>query len=72
MLWTVKNNFMKQKLTILLVLFLNTTLVIAQADRWQQRIDYKIIATLDVTTNIVKGAEEIVYTNTSPDTLRKV
>ena len=29
--------------------------VSAQADRWQQRIDYKINATLDVATNIVKG-----------------
>jgi len=44
----------------------------AQADRWQQHIDYKIKAVLDVTTNIVKGIEEIVYTNNSPDTLRKV
>jgi len=30
---------------------------VAQADRWQQRIDYKIKAALDVTTNIVKGTE---------------
>ncbi|TRZ81703.1 MAG: M1 family peptidase [Sediminibacterium sp.] len=44
----------------------------AQADRWQQRIDYKIKAALDVTTNIVKGTEELIYTNNSPDTLRKV
>ena len=44
----------------------------AQADRWQQHIDYKIKAALDVTNNIVKGTEEIVYTNNSPDTLRKV
>ena len=35
----------------------------AQADRWQQHIDYKIKAALDVTTNIIKGKEEIVYTN---------
>ncbi|MFA9205422.1 MAG: M1 family metallopeptidase [Burkholderiaceae bacterium] len=44
----------------------------AQADRWQQHIDYKIKATLDVTNNIVKGTEDLVYTNNSPDTLRKV
>ncbi|NQW77908.1 MAG: M1 family peptidase, partial [Chitinophagaceae bacterium] len=44
----------------------------AQADRWQQRIDYKIKAALDVTTNIMKGTEELIYTNNSPDTLRKV
>jgi hypothetical protein len=46
--------------------------VSAQADRWQQRIDYKINATLDVATNIVKGTEDIVYTNNSTDTLKKV
>ena len=46
--------------------------VTAQADRWQQHIDYKINAALNVQTNIVKGTEHIVYTNNSPDTLRKI
>ena len=46
--------------------------VAAQADRWQQHIDYKINAALNVQTNIVKGTEHIVYTNNSPDTLRKI
>ena len=46
--------------------------VSAQADRWQQHIDYKINAALNVQTNIVKGTENIVYTNNSPDTLRKI
>ena len=46
--------------------------VSAQSDRWQQRIDYKINATLDVASNIIKGTEDIVYTNNSTDTLRKV
>jgi hypothetical protein len=46
--------------------------VSAQADRWQQHIDYKINAALNVQTNIVKGTEHIVYTNNSPDTLRKI
>ena len=46
--------------------------VTAQADRWQQHIDYKINAALNVQTNIVKGTENIVYTNNSPDTLRKI
>lgn len=44
----------------------------AQADRWQQHIDYKIKALLDVSTNLIKGTEEIVYTNNSTDTLHKV
>ena len=64
---------MYKKLVILLlatVSFLN--FAIAQADRWQQHINYKIEASLDVKTNIVKGTEDIVYTNNSTDTLRKV
>ena len=44
----------------------------AQAERWQQNIDYKIKAALDVNSNLVKGTEEILYTNNSSDTLRKV
>ena len=46
--------------------------VSAQADRWQQHINYNIKAALDVNTNIIKGTEDIVYTNNSTDTLRKV
>ena len=62
-----------KKLIGLFVLFVFTVNVLfAQADRWQQHIDYKINASLDVQTNIVKGSENIVYTNNSPDTLRKV
>ena len=53
-------------------IFTFINLLVAQADRWQQRIDYKIKAALDVNTNIIKGTEEIVYTNNSTDTLRKV
>ncbi len=55
---------------IAIIVFLTT--ITAQADRWQQRIDYKINAILDVSTNIVKGTEDIIYTNNSTDTLRKV
>ena len=44
----------------------------AQADRWQQHINYTIKAGLDVNTNIVKGTEDIVYDNNSTDTLTKV
>jgi len=46
--------------------------VSAQADRWQQHINYNIKAALDVNTNIIKGTEDIVYTNNSTDTLKKV
>jgi len=64
---------MKKKLFLsLFVIFNSFNFANAQADRWQQHIDYKINAALDVTTNLVKGTEELIYTNNSPDTLRKV
>jgi hypothetical protein len=44
----------------------------AQTERWQQQINYKIDASLDVQKNTIKGTEEILYTNNSTDTLRKV
>jgi len=62
----------KKSILTILALIIFANLSNAQADRWQQHIDYKIKAALDVTNNIVKGTEEIVYTNNSPDTLRKV
>jgi hypothetical protein len=64
---------MKNKLFLFVIAFISfVNFATAQADRWQQHIDYKIKAALDVTNNIVKGTEEIVYTNNSTDTLRKV
>jgi hypothetical protein len=61
------------KILGLIALFLfSVNIATAQADRWQQHINYNIKAVLDVNTNIIKGTEEIVYTNNSTDTLRKV
>ncbi len=37
---------------------------------WQQRVDYRIAATLDPARNEVRGRETIHYLNRSPDTLR--
>ncbi|MGI9090124.1 MAG: M1 family metallopeptidase, partial [Gemmatimonadaceae bacterium] len=39
---------------------------------WQQRVDYRINATLDAPAGIVRGAEVITLHNTSPDTLKQV
>ena len=64
---------MLNKIASLLTLFVMSVLFSnAQADRWQQRINYNIKASLDVNNNIVKGTEEIVYDNNSTDTLTKV
>jgi hypothetical protein len=62
----------KKLVLYVIVLIATIQVVFAQPDRWQQKIEYKINAALDVKTNIVKGAEAIVYTNNSTDTLKKV
>src|SRR5262245_36593243 len=38
-------------------------------DYWQQKVDYRITATLDTGTNEIRGKETITYHNNSPDTL---
>lgn len=39
---------------------------------WQQHADYKMEVTMDVKTYQYKGKQTLVYTNNSPDTLRRV
>ena len=63
---------MKKLLGLIALFLFSVNIATAQADRWQQHINYNIKAALDVNTNIVKGTEDIVYTNNSTDTLRKV
>lgn len=46
--------------------------VIAQPDRWQQRIKYVINVDMNVNTNRFTGTEKIDYWNNSPDTLSKI
>ena len=61
----------KSSFLALLTMFISVQLF-AQPERWQQQINYKIDAALDVQKNTIKGSEEILYTNNSTDTLRKV
>ncbi len=64
---------MKKQLIILsFAIFTLASNLFAQPERWQQQINYKIDASLDVQKNTVKGTEEILYTNNSTDTLHKV
>ncbi|KQX08760.1 M1 family metallopeptidase [Flavobacterium sp. Root420] len=42
------------------------------APYWQQHVDYKMEVSMDVKNYLYKGKQELVYTNNSPDTLRKV
>lgn len=39
---------------------------------WQQDVHYNIYATLDDTTDIITGKEEIIYWNNSPDQLKEL
>ena len=61
----------KSSFLALLTMFISVQLF-AQPERWQQQINYKIDAALDVQKNTIKGSEEILYMNNSTDTLRKV
>ncbi len=60
------------KALLLPIFILQLSNLIAQPERWQQRIKYNIDATLDVVTNKINGTEVIRYTNNSPDTLWRV
>ena len=39
---------------------------------WQQHVDYKMNVIMDVKKYQYKGTQELIYTNNSPDTLKKV
>lgn len=53
-------------------LCLSSASVLAQADRWQQRVQYNIDVRMDVDSNRMSGQEKITYWNNSPDTLRRM
>jgi hypothetical protein len=44
----------------------------AQPDRWQQRVKYTMQIDMNVQTNQYTGRQTLVYSNNSPDTLKKV
>jgi hypothetical protein len=48
------------------------SIALAQPDRWQQRVSYKMNIDMDVNTNRFTGTQKLEYTNNSPDTLYKV
>ncbi len=47
-------------------------ITIAQPNRWQQKVNYKMDIDMDVNTNQFKGTQLLKYTNNSPDTLKKL
>ncbi len=62
---------MKRLLVLIAIISLHQILL-AQPDRWQQRISYDINVTMNVATNMLNGIEKIDYFNNSPDTLSRI
>ena len=62
-----------RKIILLSFLSLGLNSAFAQnAPYWQQHVDYKMEVSMDVKNYQYKGKQELVYTNNSPDTLKKV
>ncbi|MDI1303515.1 MAG: M1 family peptidase, partial [bacterium] len=62
-----------RKLFLLSFITLNCSALLAQSSTyWQQHADYKMDVTMDVKNYQYKGKQELVYTNNSADTLKKV
>ena len=56
----------------LLLLLFALSLTTYSQNYWQQAVDYKMEVEIDVKTFQYYGEQELVYTNNSPDTLKKV
>ncbi|MES2545265.1 MAG: M1 family metallopeptidase [Bacteroidota bacterium] len=63
---------MKKILLLVAFNFAFGTISAQQSPYWQQHADYKMEVSMDVKTYQYKGKQELVYTNNSPDTLKKV
>ncbi len=62
-----------RKLLSLSIIMLSFGSIYAQSSSyWQQHVDYKMDVTMDVNNYQYKGTQELVYTNNSADTLKKV
>lgn len=61
-----------KKLIISLSLFVGTMAFAQSNGYWQQQVDYKMDVVMDVKNYQYKGKQQLVYTNNSPDTLRRV
>lgn len=62
-----------RKILLLSLILSNTFFLFAQSSSyWQQEVDYKMEVFMDVKHFQYKGTQELVYTNNSSDTLKKV
>ena len=58
--------------TLIFSLFCTAVLAQPQPGYWQQHADYTMAVDIDVKTFRYSGTQELVYTNKSPDTLKRV
>ena len=62
---------MKKIFLIAVISFSCGSLSAQSSGYWQQQVDYKMDVTMNVKNYQYKGKQELVYTNKSPDTLRR-
>ena len=58
--------------TLFLFLISATALAQPAPGYWQQQVDYRMEVDMDVKTFRYSGTQELIYTNKSPDTLKRV
>jgi Peptidase family M1 domain len=63
---------MKKNMTLTIFTSFLVTTLLAQPDRWQQRVKYTMNIDMNVQTNRFTGKQKLEYTNNSPDTLTRV
>jgi hypothetical protein len=63
---------MKKGFAFFCLLILSVQITIAQPERWQQRVQYKMDIDFDVKKHQFSGNQTIKYTNNSPDTLDRI
>ena len=63
---------MRKKILLSLFVCQLSLMVMAQPDRWQQRVKYTMDIDMNVLTNQFTGTQKLEYTNNSPDTLTRV
>ena len=63
---------MYRKFLMIAAIVLSGLIVVAQPNRWQQRVKYEMDIDVDVATNRYSGKQKLEYTNNSPDTLDKL
>ena len=66
------NPDMKKILLLTVLTFSFGSMIAQNKGYWQQHVDYKMDVTMDVKNYQYKGKQELVYTNNSQDTLKKV